>query len=194
MSRKTTQNELYTQWVALIEQLTGRPTWRKGRMLTNPVGGYATIWMGEGPSPTQEVIEYVPRVVENELEPTLNQEVWGTTHLECVVAFHRDTTERAASAAVRFRNALQLEQRFFDIWQYCALSGDIRFVDISGIFREDIEPRAEIRFSIYANLTYDDPVVSPDQSIHQIDNVDLNIVVDEPQDFPIQKVINYTEE
>lgn len=187
-----TSNDLYTQWVNLITQLTGRPVWRRGRMITNPAGAYATVWFGEGPSPAQEVIENVALVPVSETDPTLREVVWGTVRLEGVVAFYRDlAAERALDTAIGFKNALQLEARFLDIWRYCGLCGEIRTVDISGIFREDIEPAAEVRFYIYANLQYN--VNSKASEIHQIDNSNLEVLVDKPQDFLIEKVINYTE-
>jgi hypothetical protein len=75
--------------------------------------------------------------------------------------------DSAIQAAKRFDNSLRLQARFYDLWLLCALSGAVKVIDVSAIFRADIEPRARVEFRVYANLT-DQPLADVDIfDIHQ---------------------------
>jgi hypothetical protein len=68
-----------------------------------------------------------------------------------------------------------LEERFWDIWKVCALSGGVRITDISGMFREDIDPRVRVSFVVIANVV--DPLPLEDADIHGYDSQTVEVSV-----------------
>ena len=59
---------------------------------------------------------------------------------------------------MRFSNSLLLSSRDLDIGVVCAISGSARIIDISGIFRADVEARARLIFHLYANVANPAPI------------------------------------
>ena len=153
MSTRTSIDELYTLLCSLITAATGRQTWRKAYIQTRPVEPYALIQLTQGPSFGQDVLQTeVQDADENGC--TIKEFVLGTTHIQCKAEFFKDFQEQPATqAAIIFRNFLQMSARFEDIWALAGLTGAIDFLDVSTIFRQDTEGRAEVTFSMYANLS-----------------------------------------
>lgn len=142
---KTTLDQLYTTINTLVNKVTGRPVWRKTGLQVQPRGPYATTYLREGPSQVQDVVYTDPA--------TGNQYPTGLTRLEVVVEFFRNVAVMSASeAAIRFRQSLQMDERFYDLWTIAGLVGEIRYIDVSAMFRGDIEGRAEVRFNLYADI------------------------------------------
>lgn len=166
----TSIDDLYNALIAVVGASTGRMCWRKTGIQAQPQGAYATVQLTEGPSPTQDIVERVS------LTEGFSERPWGTTHLDVKVEFFRNSktnSDTALNAAIRFRNALQLEERFQDLWLVCGLTGPIHLVDVSTMFRADVEGRAEIRFSAYTNLSA--PLPLPDTDIGQIDHQTIGV-------------------
>ena len=88
--------------------------------------------------------------------------------------FRNVTIQPALEAAVRFRQSLQLESRFYDLWLIAGLVGEIRLVDVSEMFRADIEGRVEVHFSLYADIGAP-PLDSTDNALGQIDQVPIDV-------------------
>lgn len=158
MTTATTYDELYDTIGTIVQSVTGRDWWRRTGMQSQPRGSYAVVYLAADQALQHQVVENV------ELDPPgLNDEVyeqkpWGTATIDCVVEFYRDAINDSANqAASRFRNSLYIEKRFEDLWRIAGLIGNVRWLDISGAFRADIEPRAEVRFSFIANITNPGP-------------------------------------
>lgn len=174
MSRKTSIDELYTALGNVILKATGRKWWRKGGIQAQPVGPYVTIYIAEGVGLEQEVVS-------NELleEPLpsgecFRQTPWGTLRCEAKIEFLRSKEgDTAIQASTRFRNALRLEERYFDLWTIMGMIGGVQFMDVSSVFRADIEPRCEVRFSFYANVA--DPPPLADVDIFDIQSETINV-------------------
>lgn len=178
----TTLDELYTLFCTYITQVTGRPCWRRAGIQAQPKNPYALIYFQQGPSPAQDVKEVVELITPLPTGERFQLTVWGTTRLECKIEFFRNTTtEQALESAVKFRNTLQLEERYWDVWTKCGLLGDIQLIDVSSLFRADTENRAEVRFNLYANL-------ATTSYLHDINQFNLGIIM-QPQDVTITKTI-----
>ena len=174
MPRKTSYDELYTTLGALLLQVTGRAWWRKASIQSRPTTPYATIYLTTGRGLENDNVENTLLA-----EPTLTGEIyrqtpWGTTLLECRIEFLKSATGNTASdAATRFRNALRLEARYFDLWHIMGLVGGVDQTDISAIFRADTEPRVELRFQLYANIA--DPAPLTGQDIYDIESQTVEV-------------------
>lgn len=163
MSSRTSFDALYLKIGNIVQAATGREWWRKAGIQAQPSGPYATVYIEEGTGLQHQVVESV------ELDPVgpngeiFQQTPWGATHLDCKIEFYRDADpDTALVAAMRFRNSLRLEERFWDLWEIAGLVGNIRLIDVSGAFRADIEPRTEIRFNLYANIVDPLPLIGND--------------------------------
>lgn len=157
MSRKTSHSELYEALGAVVSSATGRKWWKRAGIKNQPQGPYATIYINSGVGLEMPVVENVS--VKDDEDVAFKQSPWGTLLLDCVITFIRSASnDTAIVAANRMRNALYLEEQYYSLWEIAGLVGQVRILDISAAFREDIEPRAEIRFSVYANIAEDDPL------------------------------------
>ena len=180
--RSTTIDELYSVYTAFITSITGRPCWRKAGIQAQPNSPYALIYIQEGPSPAIDVREVT--ILEQALPTgeTIQTTVWGNTRLECKVEFFRDSrSDPAINAAIKFRNSLQLEDRFWDLWTISGLIGEIRLLDVSTVFRADTEGRAEVKFNLYANL-------STTSYTYDIHSQHIGLIL-QPQDVLVEKDI-----
>lgn len=172
MSRKTTFNELYSMLGQVVLEATGRRWWRKGGIQSQPQGTYATVYL-------TEAVGLENDIVSTELqEPSVSGEMfkqtpWGICRVEARIEFIRSADDDTAiQASSRFRTALRLEERYFDLWNIMGLASGVQLIDISSIFRVDIEPRAEVRFTFYANIT-DEPLVGDEIYDIQSQLIDL---------------------
>lgn len=175
--------------VVIVNRATGYPVWRKTGIQTPPAGPYSTIFFDYGKGFVQDVVEYVDCPPDEEGN-TLIEVPWGTMRLRMKISFFRNiqTGLTAFGAAIQFKNSLQLQVRYADLWQISGLVGDIEAEDITAAFRADIEPRAEVRFGLYANLVPDITKPLPEGPISTIDSVGLGVTV-QPQDATISKVV-----
>lgn len=188
MSRKTSFNDLYIAWCELVTAATGRVCFRKTGIQTQPNTAYATIYFEQGPSAVQDVLETAVLDTPLPTGETLSVTVWGTTRLNIKVEFFRNSdAHRAQDEALKFRNFLQLPERWGDIWQICGLVGPIDFIDVSGMFRSDIEGRAEIHLSIYANIattTYLYDIQTQPINIDPAPGIGFSVIVDASKQKP----------
>lgn len=163
---KTSFDELYGVFCDLVTAVTGRPTWRKQGLQVAPRGPYATVYFGEAPSFVQDVVETFVDPDNGVMESPV-----GLTRLEGRVELFRNVAVASAlDAAVRFRNSLRLENRFNDVWLISGLVGEVRIIDVSAMFRGDIEGRAEVRFELYADIgapVFNIPDHTPGEIEHQ---------------------------
>jgi len=171
------RDDLYNQFITLIKTVTGRDCWRKYGIQSQPAGTYATLELSEC---TMSPVSPVAKVSNTQTlitDPAYSQVAWGQSLIQCKVEFFRnELVDTAFDAAIRFRNSLLLEDRYWDVWNYCGLVGDIRMIDVSTMFRADVEGRAEIRFSIYANLS--NPLPLPNTNITDISEFELKVYRD----------------
>ena len=175
MSRKTSFDELYDTLGPIVQRATGRRWWRKGGIQGQPTGPYATVLLVETEGLEQQVVETLELAAPAEAGETLEQVPWNTGRVDCRVEFYRSASnDSAKQAATRFRSALFLEARYWDLWQIAGMVGGVRLIDVSGAFRADIEPRAEVRFSFYANLA--DPPPLDEARVQEIDAQEVHVL------------------
>lgn len=174
MSRRTSFDELYSAFGSLIFKATGRDWWIKSAIQARPRKPYATITFTEMSDFQQQVIEEI-EITPYEGGKVFTQTPWGSGILDCEVEFLKSAVhDRAMDAATRLKNALQLEERFWDVWEICGLIGNVRVLNVSGIFRADSEPRAQVRFQLQANIT--DPLPLQDAEIYDVQSQTVNTV------------------
>ena len=168
MSRATSYDELYSTLGAVVAASTGRSWWRKAGIQAQPVGPFATVYMVEGVGLEHQVVEPIDD------GDDFRQVPWNATTQDVVVEFTRSAAgDTALEAATRFRTALYLEARFLYLWEIAGLVGGVRLIDVSSIFRADVEPRAQVRFSIIANIADPPPVES--DVVGTIDSQTVNV-------------------
>ncbi len=166
MSRRTSFDELYSMIGTVLNRATGRVWWRKAGIQAQPKGPYATLYLAAGQGLQNPVTETVLLEEPDGEGHVFEQIPWGTLHIECQAEFFRSgSNDSAIQAAVRFANALRLEERYWDLWGICGMSGACAVLDISGMFRADVEPRARATFHVYANVA-DSPLL--DTKIYDI--------------------------
>ena len=184
MQRKTSLDTLYAQFVSLFNDLIERrPCYRKSGLQVIPKGPFATVSMARsfGDASFYDVVEEYEIQNPGVDDPTIGQVVRGQTNLDVKFELFRmlRTTpggmRTAYSDAVRFANALKLPRREQDIWRYCGFCGPLVARETSEMFGADVETRAEVSFTIYANLS-EDLTDSRKQNEYEIDSVDLTIV------------------
>ncbi len=174
MSTATSLNELYDTIGTIIQSVTGREWWRSTGMQSQPEGVYATIYLQMDQALQHQVVENVELDPLGENLEVFEQKPWGTTTVDCIVSFYRNTTDNSVDeSASRFRNSLYIEKRFEDLWRIAGLLGSVRRLDISGTFRADIEPKTEVRFSFMANISELGPVDS--NQIYDIQSQKIDI-------------------
>ena len=191
MPHKTSYDELYTVLGAVLLQTTGRPWWRKEGIQARPTTPYATIYMYQATGQENDVVQTLQLEEPTASGENFRQTPWGTSLVECRVEFLKSTTNNTAlQAATRLRNALRLEARYFDLWEVMALSGKVDIMDISAIFRADVEPRAELRFQFYANIA--DPAPLTGQDIYDIESqtIEVTHVRQDSEETEIEVVVN----
>ena len=172
MSRKTSFDELYTTIGALVSSATGRLWWRKQGIQARPATPYCTIYLVQNTGLEKNIVESV------ELEDSskvFEQIPWNTTLIEVQVEFYKGASNNSAlQAAQRVKSALYLEERFWDLWEIASLSGGVQIIDVSTMFREDVEQRTEVRFSIWANVA--EPLPLEDTGIDGIEYQKVDVI------------------
>ena len=181
MSRRTSFDELYDTLGGLLETATGRPWWRKAGLQTRPKQPYALIYMTETEGVEKQVVENIDIDFTGTNGETFEQVVWNTMRIDCRFEFYGTrTSDTPLQAATRAKAMLFLEERLWDLEEIAKVSGQPRIIDISGVFREDIEPRAELRFYLWANVA--DPLPLPNTEIFDIDTQRINVIHDRRDD------------
>ena len=176
MPKITSFEELYTTLGALVQAATGRPWWKKSGIQGRPSYPYATIYIVEGMGDEKNVVENVP-VYDPITGTTFQQVPWNPTRVDVLVDFYISNAEgndTVLQAATRLRSALYLEERFWDLWNIAALSGGVRIIDLSTIFIADVEKRAEVRFSLAANIA--DPLPLTGTTILDVDTQSVTVI------------------
>jgi hypothetical protein len=168
MPAGTSISSIYSAMGSVVNRATGRSWWKKAGIQAQPPGTYATVFISEIDGIQNPVVSHIQYSAPIAVTGEIFKEIpWGTSTLDVQVEFWRSATNDAAiDAAQRFYRSLYLEKRWTDLWSICALSGSVRIVDISAMFRADIEPRVRVQFRINANLSAVDPLL--DISIHDI--------------------------
>lgn len=169
----TTIPDLYDLLCALVESVTGRLTWSKSGIQATPLGRYATVYISQGEGFSYDNVQKIAITPVPVSGPTIREVVWGTTRLNIEVELFRGA---AGADATIFKNCLRREARNYDLWKYTGLSGDIRIIDMSAIFRADTEDRFKVMFSVYANVQ--DPTASADTDINEIIEQTVNTTLD----------------
>ena len=169
-----TLDELYNTLGAVVKEATGRKWWRKDAIQAPPAGPYALLFLTESEGQEKDVVETIEYEEELATGESFKQIPWGTAKLSCQIEFIRSAkNDTARDAAMRMKQALNLEARFYDLWKISSPSGTIRFLDISGMFREDIEPRTRLDFSLLSNISGPEPLTGTD--IHEIETFDITV-------------------
>ena len=172
----TSYDALYAALGLVVKQATGRPWWRKGGIQSQPIGTYATIFLPLGTGLQNDVVERIALdAPTNEVDA--NEQPWGTVKGECQVEFFRSApNDSALDAATRFKNSLRLEARYMDLWQIMGLVGGADVLDISSLFRADIEPRARVSFQFYANIASPAPLTGSETQDIAFQTIDITHV------------------
>lgn len=193
MTTATTYDELYDTIGTIVQSVTGREWWRRTGMQSQPRGVYAVVYLAVDQALQHQVVENVELDPPGPNDEVYEQKPRGTATIDCVVNFYRDTIDDSANqAASRFRNSLYIEKRFEDLWRIAGLIGNIRWLDISGAFRSDIEPRTEVRFSLIANIADPDPIDSNQIYDIQSQQVDVAHVKPDGSETNIQVDVDST--
>lgn len=155
----TSYNELYDVIGTIVQSVTGREWWRRTGMQSQPEGIYAVVYLASDQPLQHQVVENIELTPPGTNGEVYEQKPWGTASIDCVVEFYRDAENNTAlESATRFKNSLYIEKRFEDLWRIAGLVGNVRWLDISGAFRADIEPRTEVRFTFISNIANPNPV------------------------------------
>ena len=190
MPAGTNLDAIYNALGAIVASSTGRLWWDKRKIQAQPTNPYATIYITVGDGLQMPVTENVLLSTPGPNGETFKQYPWGTVLLDVQVEFLRSnpaTGDYAQRAAKRFENALRLTEREYDLWLICGLSGAIRYIDISAIFRADVQPQARVAFRLLANLM-DQPLAGVD--IFDIENQPM--VITEIMEDGEEQIINET--
>lgn len=172
-TRHTSFDELITSYGALIARATGRQWWQEDKIQARPKNPYATLFITQADGYENPIIENI--ILDDSSEETYEQIPWNTSIIEVQVKFYGSRANNSAKeAAQRFRSSLFLEARFDDVWLISALSGRINIRDLSQIFREDTEPRVEVKFNIVANIVEAQPLA--DTKIFDIQHQGIEII------------------
>ena len=175
MPRGTTFEELYTTIGEIVQASTGRVWWKKTAIQARPSAPYAVVYISNASGIEKPYVEVVELEEELETGERFQEIPWNTALLEVWVEFYKSLSNNTAlQAAQRFKSALHLTERYFDLWQIAALSGGVRIIDISAIFREDTESRTEVRFSLQVNLAMAEPLEG--NFVHEIEIQEVGIV------------------
>jgi len=173
MRSLTSFDEIYLALGTLSKQATGRDWWKKAKIQTRPNKPYTTIFLQESEGIEKPVVEMAD--IDDSTGETLRQIPWGTCIIEVRIEFWRSgTNDSAIQAATRMKNSLYLQERAYDLWTKCSLSGGVRVIDLSDMFREDVDNKAEVRFRIYANVAL--PLPLEGTGIYDIDSLDVDII------------------
>lgn len=175
MSRKTSFDELYTTIGTVVNRSTGRPWWRKKGIQAQPSGPYALISLDAVTDFQNQVTENIQLIPPEDTGECFQQIPWNAGEVAVSVVFYRDTvSHKAEDAATRFRTALRLEERFWDLWEICGLVGGINLIDLSASFRADTESRIEVKFRVNANIA--DPPPLEDHLIYDIQSQEIDVI------------------
>lgn len=194
MPRRTSIDELYSTIGALVTRATGRSWWRKAGVQSRSASPYAVVWIGEFVGIEQPVVETWEQVPLLSGGQAFEQLPWGTGELAVGIEFYQGRSgDSAIQAANRFKSSLYMEERFWDLWQVCALAGGVSIMDVSAIFRESVEPRADVRFRIVANVV--DPLPLEDSPLYDIESQEINVthVRTDGEETEITVEVNNTE-
>lgn len=176
ISTSTTFDAIYAAIGAVLIRSTGRRCWRKASIQGQPSGTYATVFVNPGEGLSIPIVERLAYDTEDAEGHIIKEIPWGNMYLECQVDFYRgETNDSALEAAVRFSNGLRLTEREWDLFPTIGLSGSVRILDISGMFRADIETRARAVFHFYANVSY--PLPLNDIKLYDIQKQPVTLVV-----------------
>lgn len=188
---KASIDDLYKAVGALVVKSTGRLWWRRAGIQAQPTGTYATVYITNVDGIQNQVVENVDYLEAGMDQPVdgqaFFQQAWNTSRLEVEIDFFRSkTNDTVHDAASRFRAALMLEERFWDLWKLCGLIGGVTVQDISAIFRAETEPRVKLRFHLAANVA--DPLPLADTPIYDIESEKVIVSVDKFDEVVTQEV------
>lgn len=173
MITRASLDGLYDAYGALVFSVTGRQWWRKTGIQARPKTPYATIFFTQIEGNQQQIVENIE--ADYESGKPFMQVPWGISQVQAQFEFYMDrASNTAVQAANRLKQSLYLEERFWDIWKISALSGGVQIFDLSLAFREDIEPRTEVRFMLNVNLV--DPLPLPDTEIWDIHSNEIIVI------------------
>ena len=130
---------------------------------------HALIHIASAPSDEKQITESV------EIDSVLTDIVWSTKTLECTIEFMgARENDTAMESANRFAIAMNLQERLYDLNTIARMSGNVDITDISSIFMEDIDQRADARFNLLANVGLPLPLVGAEGET--IDSVEITAV------------------
>jgi hypothetical protein len=171
------QDDIYNALGAVVKSTTGRAWWRKGGIQAQPTGPYATVFLIMGKGVEHDVVDRVPITPVTETSGDAKEIPWGTRLIECQIEFFRSATNDSASdAATRFKNSLQMQARFLDLWLIMGLVGTVDVLDIAALFRADTEPRMRVTFQAYANINEPYPLDGDSSTDIQFQTIDITHV------------------
>ena len=169
MANLTSLHELYKMLGSIVVRSTGRPWYKKRLKQGRMQSPHALIHLASASGDEKQIFETAT------IDSILTDIVWETKTVECTIEFYSArTNDSAMEAAERFSYAMRLQERLYDLNTLASLSGGINITDISSIFMEDIDQRADVRFNLIANIGLPFPLVGTEAEI--IDSVEITAV------------------
>jgi len=189
MARKTSFTELYSTIGAIVTSATGRSWWKKDSVSAQRSGPRAVVYISELMGNSRQMIELIEIYPIPANGDRFTVTPWGTGYLDVEVEFYgKGTNDSATDAATRFRQALYMDQRYFDLWEISALAGGVRITDISAIFREDNEQRTRVKFTLGAHVA--DPEPLADTEIPDVESQQIDVIVVHPDETETEITVN----
>lgn len=189
MARKTSFSELYTTLGAIVTSSTGRSWWRKDSVSAQKSGPRALIYISQLNGNSRQMVELIEIYPIPSTGKRFTVTPWGTGFVDVEVEFYGSANnDSAIEAATRFRQALYMDERFFDLWKIAALTGSVNITDISAIFREDTEKRARVNFSLGAHIAEPEPLA--DTEIPDIETQRIDVIVVHPDETETEIEVN----
>ena len=169
MANLTSFHEIYTMLGSIVTRATGRQWFKKQLKQGRIKGPHALIFLQSASGDEKQIFESA------EIDSILTDIVWETKTVECTIEFYGSReNDSAIDAANRFSIAMRLQERLYDLNTIAVLSGGMNITDISAIFMEDTDQRAEVRFNLIANIGLPFPLDGLETET--IDSVELTAV------------------
>lgn len=166
MANLTSFHEIYKMLGAIIIRSTGRAWFKKQLKQGRVQGPHALIFLTSGNGDEKQITESVT------IDSILTDIVWSTKTIECMVEFYGSRgNDSAIDAASRLATSLYLSERNYDLNTITTLSGGVNINDLSAIFMEDIDQRAQVRFNLLANVGLPLPLVGTEAEL--MDSVEI---------------------
>jgi hypothetical protein len=134
--------EIENTFTAWANAVTGRMFYVKNLLGPQPSGSYGTVNVIGVDAQDNDVVDYdtnfTTETIRGLSEVRILFDFWGGRPVQTLTAL---------------KNAISSASRYRDIWTICGRGNVGEVIDLSVLFLGKIEPRAELRISVWAALT-----------------------------------------